>query len=179
MSNAMIDNLILRANGGDREACFSLYQEYKNGVNVGMDESEALDWLEKAIDLEHPIAQLIMGLSFLNIGSVKDAIDYLTLASNQQNLDAQNILGQLYMGNVVGIENAPVDKAAGIDLLHSSAAGGNKYAQLTLGKCYLNGDGIVKDMFLAEIWLEKARAQGMEEADVLLDNAHTVISLMN
>jgi hypothetical protein len=179
VTNIAIDQLKERANKGDGEACFELYQEFKNGANVKADEDEALDWLEKAIDHDHPIAQLIMGLSYLNAGKVKDAIDYLDLSCKNNNLDAMNILGQLYMGNVSGVEDVPLDKNSGIELLSKAAAGGNVYAQLTLGKCYMNADGVHKDKFMASLWLEKAAAQNNIEAAMLLDECNTLCTLMN
>ena len=170
MTDRSIQTLIKRANGGDSDACFQLYQEYKTGAHVGMDETAALRWLEKAIDLDHPTAQLIMCLSYLNAGRPKDAIAYLNLASDNGNADAQNILGQLYFGNVCDVDAVPRDTDKALALLNESARNGNPFAQLTLGKCYMIGDGVRRDPFLSRLWLEKA-AEHNDEARMLLDEA--------
>lgn len=179
MENQVIEKLRHEAENGNGDACFQLYQEYKTGSHVETDEVIALEWLEKALDKEHPIAQLIMGLSYLNAGRVKDAIDYLTLSCNQKNADALNILGQLYIGNVSGIKNAPIDKPKGVELLFDSACQGNVYAQLTVGKCFMTGNGTRKNKFFAKHWLEKASMQGNAEAAALLDECEIATTLLN
>ena len=179
MLKPAIEELKLRANNGDGEACYQLYQEYKLGNNVSLDEAEALCWLEKAIDLEHPVAQLVMGISFLNIGMFQDAIDYLTLSCQNENTDAKNILGQILVGNVKEVPDSFLDINKGFELLTSSAFSGNVFAQLGLGRIYLDGLLTKKDRFAAEFWLDKAAKQNNVEAAVLLEESQMVLSLLN
>ena len=48
------------------------------------------------------------------------------------------------------------------------AEAGSAAAQYLLGKRYLKGDGVEKDLSLARHWFEKAAAQGDEEAKAAL-----------
>jgi len=50
----------------------------------------------------------------------------------------------------------------------TQASNGVRYAQCELGKRYLQGDGVPVNTNLARLWLEKAAAQGSEEAGQLL-----------
>mgnify|MGYP004445967997 FL=1 len=179
MKNTGIENLIVRANNGDGQACYDLYKEYKNGIHVAENELTAMDWLEKALDCNHPMAQLIMGLSLLNAGQQKDAIQYLQLASSNGNPDAMNVLGQLYLGNVENMTDEYTDEDKGLQLLYQAAFCGSPNAQVMLGKCYYIGKWVHQDKLMAKYWLEKAMNAGSEEAAHLYEEALRVNTLLN
>ena len=179
MTNTGIENLIVRANNGDGQACYDLYREYKNGIHVEENSMTAMDWLEKALDCDHPMAQLIMGLSLLNAGQQHDAVQYLKLSSGNGNADAMNVLGQLYLGNVENAAADCLDEEKGIELLFQAAMGGCVNAQVMLGKCYYTGKWVYQDKLMAKHWLEKAMNAGSEEAARLYEETLRVSTLMN
>lgn len=171
MTTTGIHTLINKANRGDGQACYELYQEYKNGEHVSADPKAAMDWLEKAIDCNHPQAQLTMGMNMLGDGNIRDAVNYLQLSINNHNADAMNVLGQVYLGNVRQVSEDIIDKDKGLHLLMQAAHAGSMVAMLTLGKICYTGKWVGKDRFAAICWLEKAAAAGSEEAQILLDEA--------
>lgn len=179
MTSAAIDQLIVQAQNGDSQACVDLYEEYKNGVHVDQDQFEAQSWLEKALDLNNASAQLIKGMSALHDGDIEDAMDYLELSCSNDNADAMNVLGQLYLGNVENVTISGLDEEKGIDLLIDAGLKGSVNAQIILGKCFFTGQWVTRDLFLSRLWLEKAADQGSREAQSLLDEAMRVPNLIN
>lgn len=179
MEPRTLEQLQNEAMNGDGQACYELYEEYKKGIHVDENEAAALDWLERAIDCNHPMAQLVMGLSMLNRGNISDAIEYLNLACLNHSADAMFILSQLYLGNVEKITIEEPDPEKGIELLMQSASLGDVRAQILLGKCFYVGKWVTKNAFLSSYYLELARNQGSDEADQLLDEVHRIVTDLN
>lgn len=179
LATAAIDQLIDQAQNGDGQACLALYEEYKNGVHVSQNQYEAQNWLEKALDLNNPSAQLIKGLNSLQDGNIEDALGYLQLACDNDNPDAMNVLGQLYLGNVENVKFGKPDLEKGMELLIAAGLKGSVNAQIILGKCFFTGKWVSRDLLLSKVWLEKAAAQGSREAQSLLDEAIRIPNLIN
>lgn len=171
MMNHGISQLIQMAGNGDGQACYDLYEEYTRGENVTADAGMARDYLEKAVDYNNSNAQLQMGLDLLNSGKTREALDYIQLSCLNHNPEALHLLGQLYLGNVENIENRQPDVEKGILLLEEAALEGCVSAQVTLGKAFFLGKWVGRNKFAAILWLEKASAQGSEEAALLLEEA--------
>ena len=55
---------------------------------------------------------------------------------------------------------------------HSDAKKGDSEAQVMLGMAYSVGYGIPQDIEAAEYWLDKALAQGNQDAVIYLDNLY-------
>lgn len=179
MTGQSIEQLILQANNGDPQACFDLYQEYRHGIHVSEDDQTAKEWLEKAIDFNHPIARLIQEMDLLAKGYVEEAIGMLEVQCAQNNADAMNVLGQVYLGNVKNVGTQVLDIEKGIDLVMQAAAQGNVEAQILLGKCYYTGKWVAPNKFAARYWLEKAARAGNETASLLYDEACRVVTDLN
>lgn len=179
MTPAAIDQLIAQAQNGDGQACLDLYEEYKNGVHVVQNHDLAMSWLEKALDCNYPAAQLIMGLSALQSGDITQAVEYLKLACANNNADAMNVLGQLYLGNVENVCCMQIDVDKGMELLTKAGLYGSVNAQIILGKCYYTGKWVHKDLMIALMWLQKAIDLGSSEAQLLMDEAIRVPDLIN
>lgn len=176
MLNQGIAQLIQMAGKGDGQACFDLYEEYLRGENVHKDLQTAQSYLEKAVDYNNSRAQLQMGLDLLNGGKMKEGLDYIQLSCLNQNVDAMELLGQLYLGNVENIENTAPDVKTGILFLEEAAMQGSVSAQVTLGKAFYLGKWVGRNPFYAELWLERAVENGSEEAQLLLDEMFRVQS---
>lgn len=174
MLNQGIAQLIQMAGKGDGQACFDLYEEYRKGENVHQDLETAQSYLEKAVDFNNSQAQLQMGLDLINSGKMKEGLDYVGLSCLNQNADAMELLGQLYLGNVENIENTAPDIDTGILFLEEAGLQGSISAQITLGKAFYLGKWVGRNPFVAELWLERAVKAGSEEAGLLLDEMFRV-----
>lgn len=174
-----LEQLRTMAVNGDGQACFELYQEYKNGIHVDENQNLAQDWLEKAVDCNNASAQLVMGLSLLSKGELKDAEAYLELAVNNGSIEAMHIAGQLYLGNIEGVSAEDTDIRKGLALLREAARKGSVHAQIMLGKCYYTGKWLHKNNLLATWYLEMAKNQGSDEAGELLDEACRIATDLN
>ncbi len=60
------------------------------------------------------------------------------------------------------------DPKKGVEWCRKAADQGHDEAQYNLGLCYVNGDGVAKDVAEAEKWFRKAAAQGDELAKAAL-----------
>lgn len=179
MAEQRIDQLITQANQGDPQACFDLYQEYRQGIHVREDDQIAREWLEKAIDFNHPMAKLIQEMDLLSKGYVEEAIEALQAQCAQNNQDAMLILGQVYLDNVKNVHSSCVDPEKGIDLIEQAAALGNTEAQILLGKCFFTGKWVQANKFAARYWLQKAVEAGSEQARMLYDEACREVTAFN
>lgn len=172
MSLTLRKQLDVQAELGDAQACLNLFEEYQNESG----HQAAIDWLDEALDFNCASAQYIAGVMDLNAGKMEEGIDYLELACANDNAQAMMVLGQFYLGNVLGFESIEVNLEKGLDYLMQAAHKGSAQAALILGKCYFIGQWVHQDVFLATLWLEKAEALGNGEARILLDEvvcAHT------
>ena len=94
-------------------------------------------------------------------------------AQNLNNLIALNKLGDPQ----ASLSYHPSDQV-GFDSMmaqyHSDAKKGDSEAQVMLGMAYSVGYGIPQDIEAAEYWLNKALAQGNQDALVYLNNLYTI-----
>ena len=82
------------------------------------------------------------------------------MSSNQNNADAQNLLGCMYdQGN--GVQK---DMKKAFDLFSSSANKSCNYAYYNLGLCYEYGNGVDRDIHKAYYWFVKAKLSGNTKA---------------
>ncbi len=165
MSLTLRKRLDVQAELGDAQACLNLFEEYQNESG----QQAAIDWLDEALDSNCASAQYIAGVMDLNAGKVEEGIDYLELACANDNAQAMMVLGQFYLGNILGFETVDIDLQKGIDYLTQAAYKGSAQAALILGKCYYTGQWVHQDSFLASLWLEKAENLGSGTARILLD----------
>lgn len=107
---------------------------------------------------------ILLGCSyFAGIGVEEDkskAMEWLEKAAEQGNADAQNKLGEYYIG--VGVETRKA-----FELFQKAAENGSKEAQRNLGKCYMKGLGVNKLPAEAVKYYKKAAEQGDAEAQYL------------
>ena len=92
-------------------------------------------------------------------------------AENLNNLIALNKLGDPQ----ASLSYHPSDQVEFDDMMtqyHSDAKKGDSEAQVMLGMAYSVGYGIPQDIEAAEYWLDKALAQGNQDAVIYLDNLY-------
>lgn len=146
-----------RAQEGDPEAQYQVYQAYEKGIGVEENEALANEWLKKAADNGHNVAQALMGFHYLINDNNPMAVVYWEKASAGGHLKAMHDLAELYLDGAIGV---PMNKSRAIQLLRESAEKGFEESQGTLGICYATGNGVTKNEYEAFAWFEKAAAQG-------------------
>ncbi|MBF0875478.1 sel1 repeat family protein [Gluconobacter cerevisiae] len=145
------------------------------GRGVQPDPTQALYWMEKAADAGMAEAQVAVA-GLLVDGSVNGRRDHekaLALyqnAAESGNVDAMFSLAALYGGGHDIPENRPQAQI----WFRKAAQRGNGLAQMMLGRYLCRGLAGVTDPVEGRIWLERAKAQNIKDAETelaLLDEA--------
>ena len=152
------------AEQGDADAMYTIGRSYEDGNCVPKNFVEAMKWIRKSANLGNGNAQFWMGACYFDGKGVlkiyPEAIKWWRKAVDNGNVDAMYMLGVCYEDGL-GTEQRPILA----DLLYNDAAKfGNMYAQYKVGCKLLNNrqqDAAVK-------WLQKAAAQGHEDAKKML-----------
>ena len=150
-----------RAEKGDVEAQYHVYEAYWNGVGVEEDHDKADIWLKKAADGGHTISQALMGFQEMLFGDASIAVQYWEKASAAGHLKATSDLAGVYLD---GADGVPMNKARAIELYKKAADAGFGEAQGSLGVCYATGNGVPKNDYEAFRWFSMAAEQGEEFA---------------
>jgi uncharacterized protein len=136
-------------------------------------ELEAVDWLRKAANGGHVIAQYNLGMMYLNGEVVKqdryEAIVLLRMAAEKGYSDAQYNLGYIYFKGL----GARQDYLKAFKWFHKAAKHNVSYAQHALGEMYENGLGVKQNYKQALIWYKKAADQGSSEDQIKLGHMYT------
>jgi TPR repeat protein len=153
------------------------YCQYKTGyilLNSGVIEpnvEEAFKWLLNAADqnikqAQTEVAKLILSKDKLDLSEKKIAIEWLEKASANKEAEATYLLGEFHLKGLSGIFN--VDEKKGIELLQKSADLNFVPAMNRLGRLYLHGEHVIKDINNAYKWFNKAASFDSSEAQYTL-----------
>lgn len=124
-----------------------------------------------------------IGKKYLNENNLELAEKHFKIAAEKDDPYAMYSLAKLYLGGEI-----PMQKDEALSLLEKSAEFGNTVASYTLGKLYLFGREVERDIDKAKEWLELSAAAGNEYAKNLLENMgryncsvvqNTAVSLLN
>jgi TPR repeat protein len=96
------------------------------------------------------------GMKMLNAGAEQEAKEAFCLAAKSGDLDAQMILGEMYLDGI-GVE---VDHQKAFFWLSKAAKGGDVEAQYLLGFMYENGLKVAVNIKRATKWYTEAALQG-------------------
>lgn len=133
---------------------------------------EGLEWIRKAADLRLSEAALSLG-GFYYTGEhglpvdYNEATRYLKISAEQQNPDAQNILGAISENGL----GCPVDEAAAIEWYRKAAIQGSVRAQSNLGRAMGPESKDRQRRIEALAWLQIAADLGNVMAQKSLDDA--------
>lgn len=117
-------------------------------------EKDALEWIQKAVDADHPGALYTLCKENLQNNS-EAALSYLRRLEKMDR--SENSLISYYLGKLYLMdENKFRNTALGLAYLSESANQGNDMALYTLGKTYLDGKYLPKNIYLSLSFLEKA-----------------------
>jgi len=155
------DELLKKAESGDVESQFQLGVLYDRTYGPGRDVTKIFSWYEKAAKQGHPEAQYNLGKCYLNgVGvnkSESEALKWLQKAHEKGHYDAGNIISDLTTKRI--LRKAPL-KVSSMDELRQMAESGDAEAQVNLGICYRNGQGVRKDLEESFKWSLKSANQG-------------------
>ena len=145
------------------------------GRGVQPDPTQALYWMEKAADAGMAEAQVTVA-GLLVDGSINGRKDHekaLSLyrnAAESGNVDAMFSLAAMYGGG----HDVPENRQQAQLWFRKAAQRGNGLAQMMLGRYLVRGLAGVTDPVEGRIWLERAKAQNIKDAEVelaMLDEA--------
>lgn len=142
---------------GDAEALYKLGQIYCEGaVGIDKDAREAIQYFTKAAEEGNTDAEFAIGNMYRQGNGVaiddQKAFHWLFKAANNGHADAQYQVGLYYESGTME------DKDMAILCFRDAAQGGNEAAQLKLGICYKEGNGVTQDYEESLYWLNQAAA---------------------
>ena len=189
-SDKWFESIKNAASNGNPQAQFELGNMYRNAIGVPRDYEQALIWLNKAAEQNHPDALFILG----NIHeqgvngaekNLKKAAEYYRRAAENGNLTSMLRLASMYeKGDVISqdlheaailrYKRAKIDgdaywlrdmakkgDAESLAMLRKLAdEDNNDNAQLFLGRMYHYGEGVSKDFHEAFTWYRRAYKLG-------------------
>ncbi|MDR2400106.1 MAG: sel1 repeat family protein [Deferribacteraceae bacterium] len=115
-----------------------------------------------------PFEQFLAGLEYSKLGNHNKAFDWYLKSANQNNVEAQTMLGKMYESGV-GIRR---DLAKAAEWYKKGTEQGSVEAQTRLGALYKDGRGVRRDYRLAADYLTRAATQGSHEAQRLLGDLY-------
>lgn len=164
---------------GNADAQYWLGYCYEHRQGIELNYLEAEKWYSKAAKQGHDAAKEKMGLRLENATDpVKSApedlspsemyklgekyfyekkftetVKWCSMAAEQGNLDAQNLLGMLYYEGLFGEHKY----TEAVKWLRMAAEQGDRDAQAKLAVCYLKGKGVEKDAAESRKWYNKSK----------------------
>ena len=159
------------ARSGHIKAQHTLGNAYKGGDGIEKDLELAEAWYKKSATAGYTLSQFSLGLLYQQQGK-KEAINWLTLASEGGNEYAKFALGQMYeSGELVPLN---IDKA--IYWFEKSDTFLSWYA---LGEIYSDGDLVPFDHDKAKYWYTKAAMSGDADSQLELGYLYMYGSFIN
>ena len=155
-------NLKYQVWNGNVYAMYRLAKIFLDKSGGNYNENLGLYYLEKSAEGGYNYAQYRMGKMFL-FGicydpDIENAEHWLCRSADKGNLYACALLGRIYVEDIDGFLG--VDRNRGFQRLFEAERNGNEYAAYTLGKYYMEGKVVKKDIAKAIEYLEKASARG-------------------
>jgi TPR repeat protein len=152
-------------------------KEYKSGLKAYAEQrhEEAVALFQKAAEHGHKKAKAeinyINGNNAYNEQRFEDAIEFYKKATelghSKANKDQQKALSEInYINGKRAFNGHRYEEA--VDLFQKAADLGHSEAQLMLGMCYFNGDGIKRDYDEAVKWFRRAAEQKNRQAQFKL-----------
>ncbi len=167
-AQAEFQDLLKRAATGDKEAQLSLVDVYSSGKGVVADMKVAREWLHRAAEQGHPIAQNRLGDAYRlgNYGVTKDVLTacaWYRKAAQRGNADAKARLEEMAKAGVIEAQEALLPDVCQ-EWLEKARTGDAADAHYHLGEIYGKGQGVPKNLNEAAVWYRKAAEQGHAKA---------------
>lgn len=153
-----------RAAEGVPEAQYAYGRMLAEGRGVAADIDGARTWFARAADAGVADAQVALAEMMVNgRGGPRDlagALELFEKAAGERHSGAMFALGALHGGG----HGMPIDRANAVRCFRAAAELGHAPAQLMLGRYLATGAAGERDPVEARLWLERAVAQGISEA---------------
>lgn len=154
------------AERGQANAMVTLAQLHHAGEVVERNPAEAAKWAKRAAEKGDRDGQRILGGFYMaGRGVPQDfnlAEQWLRKSADQGDPLAKQML--TVVANAREAERSPEALAKSVTFLQEKAKEGHASAQFELGRLYRNGDGVPKDIGIANDWERKAAQQDHPEA---------------
>lgn len=149
---------------------FALGQAFDLGIGVEKDDSQAVEWYQKAAEQGLIVAIFLLAQKYeFGEGIQHDseqAIRWYRIAAEGGLPEAQFALGEHYLCEEEHVPNHLEEAAF---WFHKAAEQGHSNAQLRLAGMHEDGLGIPQDLGAAEYWFRKAAEQGNVQARASLE----------
>ncbi|MDO4987631.1 MAG: serine/threonine-protein kinase [Synergistes sp.] len=163
-ANPEFDNLMAKAQEGDRQAQYYIGQKFQQGKGVPLDMIAASEWFRKSAEQGFAPAQCDLGALYFHGNGVpqdyEKAAEWLEKAAEQKIPIAMSNLAYMYE-NGYGVAH---DLNKAVSLYKEAADKGNASAQTKMGSLYVQGHGVKADPSKAVEYWKKAGKQGVAEA---------------
>lgn len=150
---------------GDPDAALFLHYFYQNGIGTQVDIKQSQNWLKKSADLNHPVAQYLLGIKYLTGNGVEkkpeEAARLIKKAASKDFPSAQAQLASLYRTGAGGFE---VDYKKAFEFAVKADEKNEPDGSVELGVLHEWGLGVPKNSKKAQALFIKASAQGYSEA---------------
>ena len=161
------EELLKKAENGDAEAQIKVGNCYLKGDGREMDYTKAFEWYHKAAEQGNAVAQYRLGLFFFQKKDFSNAVHWYTEALDNKNTDPDlKEKSLLRLGDCFykGLGAIRRDYDSAVFFYEQAAKLGNVDAQIIVGNCYANGQGVKKDEKKAFKWISQAAEKGSAEA---------------
>lgn len=157
--------ILLAAQAGDAYAQYLIGVSYLFGLGTNQDGAQYIAWITKASEQGLVRARIALGVARIEgKDTEQDMISGWTMLL--QGANTGNVVGN-YQVAMLTLRNGYkfIDRPLALQKLKDTAASGFAASQYALGHSYLETtDDQRKNLKLAKFWLEKAAAQGIEDA---------------
>jgi TPR repeat protein len=168
------------AKQGNARAAFEIAILYRDDLLTN-DAEQRQHWLQQAAEQGLDLAQIELALDFLDAQDQLSAMHWFEQAATQGNPQAQYLLGAQYWSDERGVEFAAEGDERALRYSGSDAkalywtclAAEQDYpdAQYAMSEAYSTGRGLPPSRAQRRLWLQKAAANGHEEAILYADNS--------
>ena len=172
IANTIKDYCIKKSESFNEQALFFVGVLYFWGVCLKNDNAKAEMYWERAALKNHVLAQLLLGMFYIEKNDYFKAITWFKKSAVQGLAESQMAFGICYLYGT-GVEN---NNENAYYWFKKSAEQGYAAAQLKLGDCYRTGIGVEQDYEQAASWYRKAVEQGNEEANNRIDELKNEIN---
>ena len=157
------------ADQGCAEAQCWLGKRFTNYYVIG-EKQQAAMWYRKAAEQGHVVAQHELGILYMRgaggvTNNYAEAVRLFRKGAESGYARSIHNLGTCYMEGL----GVPQDRAEAFRLYRKAADMGDARSSFNVGTCYDMGWGVEKNREEALKWYRKASAQGLKEADDMID----------
>lgn len=156
---------------GDPLASYNLGYMYENGITMEVNTTKAIKYYEQAVKQNYALAQYRLGALLYYGNDQIRGIELLKKAAENNVIDAQLWLGQIYRLKIIKGRNDRKEAHNMLFWYKKAAKQGSTFAQFRLGEIYdetTDSYQIEKSCDKAKLWYEKAAMNNYDKAQLHL-----------